>query len=61
MENFLSLMKLIANYDLERKQSMDMPKLRNAIYLSVITQNELIDVIGNKIIQYRIVQEVKVA
>ena len=57
--NFLSLMKLIGNHDLKLKQHLDMPKLRNATYLSPEIQNEMIDVIGNKIIQHSIVQEVR--
>ena len=57
--NFLSLMKLIGNHHLELKQHLDVPKLRNATYLSPEIQNEMIDVIGNKIIQHSIVQEVR--
>ena len=57
--NLLSLMKLIANHDPKLKQHLDMPKLRNSTYLSPEIQNEMIGVIGNKIIQHRIVQEVK--
>ena len=59
--NFLSLMKLIANHDPQLKKHLDTPKLRNATYLSPEIQNEMIDVIGHKIIQCRIVQEVKEA
>ena len=57
--NFLSLMKLIGNNDIKLKQHLDMPKLRNATYLSPEIQNEMIDVIGNKILQPSIVQEVR--
>ena len=57
--NFLSLMRLIANHDPKIKQHLDMPKLKNATYLSSEIQNEMIDVIGNRMIQSKIVQEVK--
>lgn len=59
--NFLSLMRLIANHDPKIKQHLDMPKLKNATYLSPEIQNEMIDVIGNQMIQSKIVQEVKAA
>ena len=52
-------MRLIATHDAKLKQHLDMPKLKNATYLSPETQNEMIDVIGNRMIQSKIVQEVK--
>ncbi|CAM4641816.1 unnamed protein product [Leuciscus chuanchicus] len=57
--NFLALMKLLANHDEKLKQHMERPKLRNATYLSPQTQNQMIDVIGKRIIQAQIVDEVK--
>lgn len=52
-------MKLLANHDEKLKQHMEQPKLRNATYLSPQTQNQMIDVIGKRIIQAQIVDEVK--
>ncbi|CAM4713081.1 unnamed protein product [Leuciscus chuanchicus] len=52
-------MKLLANHDEKLKQHMERPKLRNATYLSPQTQNHRIDVIGKRIIQAQIVDEVK--
>jgi len=49
--NFLALMRLVANHDERLKRHMDIPKLRNATYLSSQTQNEMIEVIGNRIIR----------
>ncbi|CAM4507443.1 unnamed protein product [Leuciscus chuanchicus] len=57
--NFLALMKLLANHDEKLKQHMERPKLRNATYLSPQTQSQMIDVIGKRIIQAQIVDEVK--
>ncbi|XP_051528113.1 52 kDa repressor of the inhibitor of the protein kinase-like [Myxocyprinus asiaticus] len=57
--NFLALMKLLANHDEKLKQHMERPKLRNATYLSTQTQNQMIDVIGKRMIQAQIVDEVK--
>ena len=56
---FLSPMRLIATHDAKLKQHLDMPKLKNVTYLSVEKQNEMINVIGNRMIQSKIVQEVK--
>ena len=57
--NFLSLMNLIATHDAKLKQHLDMPRLKNATYLSSETQNEMIDVIGKRMIQSKIVDEAK--
>lgn len=58
-ENFLALLRLIASHDSQLEQHLQMPKFRNATYVSPEIQNEMIDIIGHKIIQARIVQEVK--
>lgn len=57
--NLLFLINLIATHDAKLKQHLDMPKLKNATYLSPETQNEMIDVIGQRVIKSKIVQEVK--
>ena len=57
--NFYSLKKMIATHNGKLKQHLDMPKLKNATHLSPETQNEIIDVIGKRMIQSKIVQEVK--
>ena len=57
--NFLTLIKLVANHDTQLKMHMETPKLQNATCLSHQTQNEMIDVIGKRIIQAKLVQEVK--
>uniref|UniRef100_A0A671VMP9 DUF4371 domain-containing protein n=1 Tax=Sparus aurata TaxID=8175 RepID=A0A671VMP9_SPAAU len=57
--NFLALMKLLANHDEKLKQHMEKPKLKNATYPSLQSQNEMIDVIGKHMIQAKIVEEVK--
>ena len=57
--NFLSLMNLIATHDTKLRQHLDMPKLNNATYLSPETQNEMIQVIGKRMIRSKIVQQVK--
>ena len=47
----MSILKVLANYDPTLKKHPDKPRQRNAIYLSPHTQNELIDIIGKKVIQ----------
>ena len=59
--NFLSMLKVLANYDPTLKKHLDKPRQRNATYLSPHTQNELIDIIGKKIIQSDIVREIQKA
>ena len=59
--NFLSLLKMMANYDPILKNHLEKPKLRNATYISPRIQNELIDIIGKCIIQKSIIDEIKKA
>ena len=59
--NFLSLLKMMANYDPILKNHLEKPKLRNATYISPIIQNKLIDIIGKCIIQKSIIDEIKKA
>ena len=59
--NFLSLMKVLANHDPTLKNHLERPRLRNATYLFPQTQNEIIDIIGKRIIQKSIVAEAKQA
>ena len=51
----------VANHYPKLKKQLDMPKLKNTTYLSPEIQNKMIYVIGNKIIQNEIIQEVKEA
>ena len=57
--NFVALLKVLAGHDERLKAHLENPKLKNATYLSPQTQNEMIDVIGKRLIQASIVQEVK--
>ena len=59
--NFLSHMKLIGNHAPIVKQHLGKPKFKNATYLSAQTQNEIIDIIGNQIIQKSLVEEIQEA
>ena len=59
--NFLSLMKLVGNHDPIVKQHLEKPKFKNATYLSAQTQNEMIDIIGNQMIQKSLVEEIQEA
>ena len=59
--NFLATMKVIANHSDIVKKHLEKPCQSNATYLSPDTQNQLIDIIGKKIIQKSLVDEVKKA
>ena len=59
--NFLPLMKLVGYHDPIVKQHLEKPKFKNAIYLSAQTQNEMIDIIGNQMIQKSLVEEIQEA
>ena len=48
--NFLAMLSLIGNYDPVLKAHLGNPRQRNATYISPHTQNELIDIIGKRII-----------
>ena len=52
-------MKSVGNYDPIVKQHMEKPKFKNATYLSAQTQNEMIDIIGNQMIQKSLVEEIQ--
>lgn len=56
--NFLAMLTLIANHDPVLKAHLETPRQRNATYLSAHTQNEVIDIIGKRIIQKGIVEEI---
>ena len=59
--NFLALMKMMANHDEKLKNHMDMPQLLSATYLPSQTQNKMVDIIDNRMIQDKIIEEVKKA
>ena len=54
-------MKLVGNHDPIIKQHLEKPKFKNATYLSAQTQNEMIDNIGNQMIQKSLVEETQEA
>ena len=58
---FLSLMKLLGNHDSIVKEHLNKPKFKHATYLSSQTQNEIIEIIRNQMIQRSIVEEIKKA
>ena len=47
--NFLALLKLLANHDAILRDHLEAPAMRNATYISLQTQNDLIDVLGEQI------------
>ena len=57
--NFLAILRLLANHDEVLAQHLAHPKLKNATYISPQTQNQMIDIVGKRMIQADIVQEVK--
>lgn len=59
--NFLAVLRLIAEHDQVLKEHMSAPLRKNATYLSPRIQNDVIEIIGCKIIQEKIVQEIKEA
>ena len=59
--NFLSVMKLVGNHDPIVKQHLEKPKFKNPTYLSAQTQNKMIDIIGNQMIQKSLVEEIREA
>ena len=56
--NFLAMLTVVANHDPVLKAHLENPRLRNATYISPHTQNEIIDIIGKKIIQNSIIKEI---
>ena len=56
--NFLAMLKLVSNHDPVLKSHLKTPRLRNTTYISPHTQNEIIDIIGKRMIQKSIVDEV---
>lgn len=56
--NFLAMLTVMANHDLVVKTHLESPHLRNATCISPHTQNEIIDIIGHRIIQNSIIKEV---
>ena len=59
--NFLSFLKVLSNHDPLLKSHLQHPKMRNATYVSPMTQNQIIDIVGKSIIQKSIVEEVNKA
>lgn len=51
----MALIKLLAHQDEKLKKHMEWLKLRNATYLSPQIPNQMIDVIGKRLIQAQIV------
>ena len=49
---------VVANHDPVLKAHLENPRLRNATHTSPHTQNEIIDIIGKKIIQNSIIKEI---
>ena len=56
--NFLAILKLLATHDPVLKAHLETPRQRNSTYISPHIQNEIIDIIGNRMIQKSIVEEV---
>ena len=56
--NFLALVREIAHYYPLLKKHLEDPLLKDVIYLSPKSQNELIDIIGIRIIQKKLVDEI---
>lgn len=52
------MLTVMANHDSVLKAHLENPCLRNATYISPHTQNEIIDIIGKRIIQNSIIKEV---
>uniref|UniRef100_A0A1X7UA98 TTF-type domain-containing protein n=2 Tax=Amphimedon queenslandica TaxID=400682 RepID=A0A1X7UA98_AMPQE len=59
--NFLALLRVFAETDEILYKHLTTPKARNATYLSPMSQNEVISVIGHDIILAKIVSEIKQA
>ena len=59
MGNFLAIVKEICNYSPELTNHLENPARSDVTYLRPKSQNELIDVIGKKMIQARLVKEIK--
>ena len=56
--NFLALLKAFSQHDSDLRVHLESPQYRNATYMSPQTQNEIIDIIGKKVIQKNLVEEV---
>ena len=52
------MLRLVSNHDPVLKAHLETPRLRNTTYISPHTQNEIIDIIGKRMIQKSIVDEV---
>lgn len=59
--NFLSVLKLLANYNDTLRDHLNKPAMKCVKYMSPQTQNEMLEVIGKQIILRDIVQEMKKA
>ena len=57
--NFLTYLKELQNYCPELKEHLEAPQSKSVTYLSPTSQNEMIEVIGKKIILRDIVEEMK--
>ena len=56
--NFLALMKLLGKYNKDIQMHLEHPSLKNATYLSPRIQNELIEIMGVRIVQRKLVDEI---
>lgn len=59
--NFLAVLQLIANHNVNVMQHLQQPKLKNAKYTSPQIQNEMIEVIGHDFIQKSLIEEIQQA
>ena len=59
LENFLTYLKELQNYCPELKEHLEAPQSKSLTYLSPTSQNEMIEVIGKKIILKDIIEEIK--
>ena len=55
---FLAILKLLANHDPVLKAHLETPHRRNSTYISPHIVNEIIDIIGKRMIQKSIAEEV---
>ena len=57
--NFLTYLKALQNYYPQLKEHLEAPQSKSVTYLSPNSQNEMIEVIGKKIVLRNIVEEIK--
>ena len=59
--NFLAILKLIAETNIDVKNHLNTPVAKNAMYISPKIQNEIINIIGYDILQAELIEEIKEA